>query len=200
MRSAIWALPIVLLAACEQEGSPRTAFDVLAPGAPKFKAPSSLPPDDYVGDMWIDSAGCSFIATGPASSRRWVPQLSDARVQMCDPVLAPEIDPNIPLAQPAIAGGTFIDPSTGLKTEVIAPTPIDATYVLVGTFAAGDEALAVRDRFRALGYPTSNRTEPPRNGIVPVVLGPFDVESAVDDALKMAAELGFPGAVATQQN
>ena len=195
------ALAVAGLSACTDANGRKITFFSLLEQDPGLTGPSSLPPAGYSSDIWIDNRGCSFVRTG-TDTVRWVPQVDSSRKPICDPSLAVDIAPAPQIQSPttALPGvGTVIDPETGLKTEILPPKQIPPSYVQVGAFADRTNGIATRKRFTDMGFPVVGTENPPAGTAVNVVLGPFTVQSALDDAVMMAKSLGFSDAF-TYQN
>ncbi len=46
--------------------------------------PAELPPPEYRGQQYVDSAGCLFLRAGPAEQTVWVPRVTRGGAPMCD--------------------------------------------------------------------------------------------------------------------
>lgn len=55
------------------------------------RPPAELPPPDYAGTEYVDSAGCVFLRAGVGESVAWVARISPDRRQICG--LAPTVAP-----------------------------------------------------------------------------------------------------------
>lgn len=198
------AAAAILTGCTTDEGQKITFFSLLNTGGSGLDGPASLPPPGYDSEFWIDSRGCSFVRTGRAENP-WVPQVNNSRQPICDPDLALDTD-DAPPSEPPMIGtiigptatpgvGTVIDPVTGLKTEIIPPQPIPPSFVQVARFSETANGLVVRKQFADLGFPIVGAdVNPPAGTAMSVVLGPFTVQSALDDALNVAKDRGFSDA------
>jgi hypothetical protein len=187
-----------VLGACSMpERQNLTLFSLLGMGGSDLTGPANLPPPGYVGEYWVDTKGCVFIKTGTAGDISWVPQVTAQRKPICDPTRAgQDIDPaTVSTSDAPFVSQVFTDPETGLKTETVAPVAIPETFVQIGLFSDVSRAMSIRIQFASLGYPVVGDLVDKGPS---VILGPFTVQSALDDALQMATELGFPDAFAYQ--
>jgi len=80
-------------------------------------------------------------------------------------------------------------------TEILAPVNIRQSYVEVGTFDDYVAGVAAWQELAGLGFPMlGGETLPEPGRPVKIVLGPFMVKSALDDALATAIERGHDDA------
>lgn len=182
------------IAGCTREGErPFTFFSLLTDPVRDVREPQNLPPTSFDGEFWVDARGCEFVRTGQAD---WVPRIGDGGKPMCDEALAYNVErPRQPRSATVAAPGTVVavDPRTGAVTRVAPVASIPPTYVEVETFAEQEEGLIARKAFADLGYPiVGGDSVPPPGRALSVVLGPFNVQDALDDAISMAASLGYP--------
>lgn len=189
---ALLPLPLVLaVSGCSQQLEGFTLFDLLGRTGSALKGPANLPPSNYEGEYWVDRKGCIFIRTGEAE---WLPQVDNDRKPICDASQAGEViaepEPRAPTT-PSVS----IDPETGLRTEILAPVNIRQSYVEVGTFDDYVAGVAAWQELAGLGFPMlGGETLPEPGRPVKIVLGPFMVKSALDDALATAIERGHDDA------
>lgn len=182
-----------LLAGCSGNLSKFTMFDLIAPRKSAFATPENLPPADYQGEFWVDTKGCIFIRTG---NDEWLPQVDTARKPICDPSRPGQAVGDQPSTAVDPTPRVIVDPETGFRTEILAPVSIAKTYVHVAQFDPDKIELA-RGYFAALGYPVFNRDKtPPSDRASSLVLGPFTVKGALDDALEVTTKLGYADAYA----
>ena len=190
-------LGLTALSGCEAIGNLPTAFDLLPNSSYEIRDPANLPPEGYAGEFWVDARGCEFIRTAQGD---WVPRFGNDGKAFCTEdfqgvtgrgpaSLRPEEDPLKP--------GDILemDARSGAITRVAAPQIIPPSYVNVATFTRTENGIAARQAFADLGFPIvgANVTPPPGRA-VSVVLGPFTVQDALDDALNIARSLGYQDA------
>ena len=174
------------------DGRNITFFSLLNPGGSDLRGPANAPPPGYDGEFWVDRRGCIFIRTGPVDGPRWVPQVDLSRKPICDPAragveVAPSAEASID-PTPRIE----IDPETGLRLEILPPQAIPRSYVYVTAIDDQARGQTERRRFGELGFPVVGADQAPGAGQpVTVVLGPFTVQSALDDALRVAGDFGY---------
>lgn len=169
-----------------------TFFDLIKPRGNALRGPKNLPPVDYPGDIWVDRKGCVFVRTG---GREWLPQVDNERRPICDRANAGQVIKDGQTASVDTSPRIFVDDATGYRTEVLAPVTIRESYVQVGTFADKSNLQKVRVGFSKLGFPIADPTKTPRSDrATSVILGPFTVQSALDDALSVVKEKGYKDA------
>ncbi len=155
-----------------------------------------MPPADYEGEFWVDTKGCIFIRTG---QDEWLPQVDTARKPICDPNRPGEAVNTQPSTALDPTPRVILDPETGMRTEILAPVNIAKTFVHVAQFDPDKIELA-QGYFAALGYPVFGRDKtPPQDRASSLVLGPFTIKSALEDALEVSTKLGYSEAYAFER-
>lgn len=194
--AGITLLGLLALSGCERIGQLPTAFSLLPPSGYEIREPANLPPDGYAGEFWVDRNGCEFIRT---KSGGWIPRFGNDGKAFCNDDLKGVTGrtPQTSAAQSGPQPGEIVqvDNRTGAITRVAAPSTIPPSYVNVATFSRTQNGIAARKAFADLGFPIVGAGTTPAPGrAVSVVLGPFTVQDALDDALNVARALGYEGA------
>lgn len=182
------------LMGCVNEPEKVTFFSLLPPSNKDIRGPANQPPPDYAGDEWVDRDGCIFLRT---DGGKWVPRMNINRTLICDKDAAETaaVNQSIEINASPDLPPISIDPETGIVTEVIAGTPVPPSFVQVGLYDNVAEGLAVRERFSSMGFPiVGGDVTPPDGRPMAVVLGPFNDEGFLNDALSTSKSLGFPDA------
>lgn len=186
------------LAGCADEPEKVTFFSLFPPSDRDIRGPANQPPPGYEGEFWVDRDGCSFIRT---DTDQWVPRMNINRTLICDERAAalaakPE---TIDIATSPEIPPISIDPETGIVTEVLPGQPIPPSFVQVGLYDDVTNGLSVRNRFQKMGFPiVGGDIEPPAGKPMAVVLGPFDEQGFLDDAVSTAKSMGFSDAYTFQ--
>ncbi len=200
-RTLIVGLSLLTGAGCADEADKVTFFSLLPASPREIVDPANVPPENFAGDFWVDTNGCSFIRT---ASGTWVPRMRLDRTRFCDPALAKTAqDVAVDLAsapQPSvIQTSVSIDPDTGQVSEIRPELVIPPTFVQVGSYQDTAAGLAVREKFANLGFPIVGKDLSPPNGrALTVVLGPYTDSGFLEDALDTAKSLGHNDAYVFQ--
>ena len=92
----------------------------------EVSGPKEVPPADFAGNQYVDSAGCAFVRAGIGGQVTWVPRLGRDRQPVCG--LVPTASTGAVVAQPAVP-----EPDT---------TPAPDASETAGTATQTDEAPA----------------------------------------------------------
>lgn len=173
----------------------------------EYTPPVNLPPQNYTGDIWVDTDGCIFLL---AQDGDWVPQVNQKRIQMCDKasMLAYQRQQSRssepPKRQEQIISENALNVQQALATVSVenlqtAPAsftefPIDASRAIAGqTFVhvSVDEPengfAQIIAKFEARNLTVLGTNE--KKGAL--VLGPFEKGADIQDALVTAWSFGF---------
>lgn len=165
-----------------------------------YDPPANLPPENYVGDVWVDREGCIFLRT---AQNNWIPQVNQKRIQVCDKaaMLAyldrtdPRVSnrPSEPVresalnVQQALAVVSIDNPKPAPEALRDAPKGAERSYIQVDPAKDAPSFSIAQAKFKERKIPvfSSDRAK----GVI--VLGPFTKGLDVQDALVTAWSFGF---------
>jgi len=194
-KPAIWlCLATSVLLGCVNEPEKVTFFSLLPPSDRDIRGPANLPPPDYTSDEWVDRDGCLFLRT---DGGEWVPRMNINRTLICDKEATTSIaaKQNIEINTSPGIPPISIDPETGVVTEVMPAKTVPPSFVQVGLYDDVTQGLSVREQFSSMGFPiVGGDVTPPEGKPMAVVLGPFNDEGFLGDALSTAQSMGYSDA------
>lgn len=145
--------------------------------------PSSLPPDGYTADNWIDSRGCAYLRV---TNDNWVPKVSRSGSHQCSGVSDHTVIDDITIQQ-RISQELQNDGSG--EVQVVAHIP--QTTIQIGVFSVQGNAVAASEKLTQQGYKVITKASPNGYQIVRVISKDGQTPEAL---LRHMRKLGFADA------